>query len=474
MMSKMQQKFKALNLKKVAVLGLGLTGRSCIDFLQSVDCQAVAFDTRMSEEKADALRQQYPDTTIHVGAMHPDQFAGVDLILSSPGINLSSPNFVALTKLNIPVFGDLELFVRLNDAPILAITGSNGKTTVTHMVTAMARAAGLKVSILGNVGTPALSTLGDAADLIVMECSSFQLETIQSMRPAVGAFLNLSMDHLDRHAGMTAYRNAKQVVFRHATAAVFCRDDLPSAPDATLLGAGTPRRAHSFALSAPSSANEWGIIEQAGQRQLARGEKCFMPVDDMPSQQQPMLLNALAAAAIGDLAGLSWPAMAQALREFVGLPHRLQSIGHYQGIEWINDSKATNVGAAVAAIHAMAPKQQSHHLLLLAGGLAKGADFTDLAVAASNNVSQVFVYGADKDALSAAFCAHAADVTLTEVSSLTDAIEQAAIAATLGDKVLLSPACASQDGFKNYEHRGEVFIQAVDDYYSANKDVSHA
>lgn len=370
----------------------------------------------------------------------------------SPGLALATPALQAAAARGVKLSGDIELFARNAKAPIVAISGSNAKSTVTTLVGEMAAAAGKRVAVGGNLGTPALDLLNDDVELYVMELSSFQLETTDQLNAEVATVLNVSEDHMDRYSGLPAYHLAKHRIFRGARQVVVNRQDALSRP---LIGEGLP--CWTFGLNKPDF-KAFGLREENGEKYLAFEFQNLMPVRELKIRGAHNQANALAALALGHAVGLPFDAMLSALRSFAGLEHRCQWVRELAGVGYYNDSKATNVGAALAAIEGLGADIQGK-VVLIAGGDGKGADFKDLKGPVAANCRAVVLMGRDSgliaDALGDA-------VPQVRAQSLDDAIAQSKALAQPGDVVLLSPACASFDMFKNYEERGQLFARAVE------------
>ena len=428
------------------VLGLGATGLSIARYLRRVEGDAAFFDTREAPPGIDQLEEIWPDAEILLGdAEIPD---GTDRIIASPGIPNSHPLLEAAGAADIEVVSDIELFAREAEAPYVAVTGSNGKSTVTTLLYHMCVAAGRKVYAGGNLGKPALDLLDDdVPDLYVLELSSFQLQRTHALPADVAVLLNVAPDHLDWHASEAEYRDAKYRVYREAKAAVFNRADARATEEAAAFD-----RALSFGLDEPDG-DHYGIRQEDGVDYLARGDTLLIAVDDLAMFGVHNQSNALAALAAGDLIGLDMPAMLQVLVEFPGLPHRMQFIARVGAVDYINDSKATNVAAAVASINSV-----EGSFVLIAGGDGKGGDFNELADAVDKRMRAAVLIGRDAEKIAEAFD------TMLPVSFATDmqdAVQKAAGHAESDDTVLLAPACASLDQFPNYIVRGEEFADAV-------------
>ena len=345
--------------------------------------------------------------------------------------------------------GDIDLFVEVAQAPVIGITGSNAKSTVTALVGDMARRAGLRVGVGGNLGTPALDLLDDETQLYVLELSSFQLERAGSLDLAVATVLNVTPDHLDRHGSMPRYHAAKHRIFTGAAAVVVNSDDALTIPP---LADG--RRQIGWRLREPEL-HGFGLRDEGGVTMIAEGFELLMPADEVALPGRHNLANALAALAIGTAAGLPRDAMLEALRSFRGLPHRCEVVASHGDIEWINDSKATNVGAALAAIEGLGA---SRRLVLIAGGRDKAADFSQLRDAVARHCDRVLLIGEASGKIADAL---AGCCPIEDVGDLGSAVERAAAVAEAGQSVLLSPACASFDQFRSYEARGDAFRAAV-------------
>jgi UDP-N-acetylmuramoylalanine--D-glutamate ligase len=351
----------------------------------------------------------------------------------------------------VKLSGDIELFARNAKAPIIAISGSNAKSTVTTLVGEMAAAAGKRVAVGGNLGTPALDLLSDDVELYVMELSSFQLETTDQLNAEVATVLNVSEDHMDRYSGLPAYHLAKHRIFRGARQVVVNRQDALSRP---LLAEGQP--CWTFGLNAPDF-KAFGLREENGEKYLAFEFQNLMPVRELKIRGAHNQSNALAALALGHAVGLPFDAMLSSLRTFAGLAHRCQWLRERSGVNWYDDSKATNVGAALAAIEGLGADIDGK-LVLVAGGDGKGADFSALRAPVAAHCRAVVLLGRDAELLAQAL---GDEVPLIRVKTLDEAVQRSAELAQSGDAVLLSPACASLDMFKNFEERGRLFAQAV-------------
>jgi UDP-N-acetylmuramoylalanine--D-glutamate ligase len=394
---------------------------------------------------------------LRLGGFDLSLLDGASEVLLSPGVSPKEPIAALARERGIPVLGDIELFARAVRAPVIGITGTNGKSTVTTLVARMAAADGLRVLAGGNLGDPALDLLDQPApDLYVLELSSFQLETTSSLELLAAVVLNVSADHMDRYASLDEYALAKRRIFAHAATVVLNRDDpLVSAMRAAVLrdhaARGRTIRIVTFSTRDPSA--DFALIERGSARFLAcRGEP-LLDIADMQLTGLHNASNALAALALGEAAALGRAAMLETLQAFPGLKHRSEWVADIDGVRYIDDSKGTNVGATLAAVGGMAGP-----LVLIAGGDGKGQDFTQLKDAFSGKVRHVVLIGKDAAALESAL---AGAVSSERATTLEAAVSAAARAARAGDTVLLSPACASLDMFRDYNHRGEVFAAAV-------------
>lgn len=437
--------------KKRIIVGLGVTGLSVARYLAGRGLPFGVVDTRQNPPGLDQLKRFAPMADLHLGELDVDVLASAAELVVSPGIALSTPVLQEASARGVKLVGDIELFAREAKAPIIAITGSNAKSTVTTLVGEMAKAAGKRVAVGGNLGTAALDLLDQKAELYVLELSSFQLETTYQLNAEVATVLNISEDHMDRYPDLIAYHRAKHRIFRGARQVVFNRDDNLTRP---LVGDDLPR--FSFGLSRPDF-KSFGLLEENGVMHLAFEFGALMPVTDLKMRGAHNQANALAALALGHAAGLPMDAMLQALREFAGLPHRCQWVGQHGGVDFYDDSKATNVGAALAAINGFGADITGKQVLI-AGGDGKGADFAPLRHPVSQHCRAVVLLGRDAPLLEKTLLGA---VPLIRVESLDQAVIAANDAAEAGDAVLLSPACASLDMFKNFEERGRLFAEAV-------------
>ena len=434
------------------VVGLGKSGMSLVRFLARQGLAFAVVDTRANPPELATLREQFPQVEVRCGELDVDFLCRASELLVSPGLAIATPALQEAVKRGVKLSGDIDLFARYAKAPIIAITGSNAKSTVTTLVGEMAAAAGKKVAVGGNLGTPALDLLSDEVELYVLELSSFQLETTDQLNAEVATCLNISEDHMDRYASLAAYHLAKHRIFRGARQVVVNRDDALSRP---LVADDLP--CWSFGLGKPDF-KRFGLLEENGEKYLAYQFDALLPVRELKIRGAHNQANALAALALGHAVGLPMAPMLEALKRFAGLPHRCQWVGERNGVSYYDDSKATNVGAALAAIEGLGA-DIAGKLVLLAGGDGKGADFSALAKPVAQFCRAVLLLGRDAERLAAAL---AEGVPLIRVATLEEAVQRAAELAQPGDAVLLSPACASLDMFKNFEERGRLFAQAVE------------
>lgn len=435
--------------RPLLILGMGATGVSVARFLAEQGRCFVMADSRLDLEIADKLQRDYPGVELSLGSGHSldfDRFSGV---VVSPGVPANSPLLLRAREAGVALFGDIELFAREAHNPVTAVTGSNGKSTVVHLLAAMNKYAGVKVALGGNFGTPALDLITQPEpDHYVLELSSFQLETTSSLCPAAAVVLNISEDHMDRYADMDDYIQAKGSVYRDANVAVVNRDDKA----ALALAPGDVRRI-SFGLDEPSCDDDYGIRLRVDEPWLACGNETLLAVSNLRILGKHNWANALAALALGDAVGLPREDMLETLRGYSGLPHRSQWVAEVNGVAWLNDSKATNPGATLAALEGL-----DRPVVLIAGGQGKGADFTVLEASVKAHVKAVVLFGEDADEIAQKLDGAA---PIVRSAGMADAVAQGAGLAEPGDYVLLSPACASFDMFNGYAERGRVFMGLV-------------
>jgi UDP-N-acetylmuramoylalanine--D-glutamate ligase len=435
-----------MTVRRNLVVGLGKTGLSVVRWLVASGEAVAVTDSRAEPPGLDALRALGSAVVTHLGGFDVGALSSADRIVLSPGVSRAEPLVRAALERGLPVVGDVELFARASAAPTVAITGTNGKSTVTTLVAEMAQAAGLRVRAGGNLGEPALDLLAQPApELYVLELSSYQLESTDSLSLRAAVVLNVTPDHMDRYASVAAYAAAKARIYSNASVAVVNEDD----PVVREMPAPGQRRI-GFSIAGVA---DFSIVAGASGPALARGGVALLPLSEMRLPGRHNAANALAALAIGSELGLALEPMLATLRSFGGLAHRTQVVAERGGVRFVDDSKGTNVGATLAAVEGLAEP-----LVVIAGGDGKGQDFTPLAAAFRGRVRHVVLIGRDRLRLAAALegacpCEFADDMDAAVVA--------AARVARAGDLVLLSPACASLDMFRDYAARGDAFAAAA-------------
>ncbi|MDP8079174.1 UDP-N-acetylmuramoyl-L-alanine--D-glutamate ligase [Phocoenobacter skyensis] len=419
--------------KKVTIVGLGQTGLSCVDYFLDKKVELRVIDTRPHPTGVDKLPKEI---ALHTGSLNLDWLLNSDLVVISPGLALATPEIQQVLKAGIEVVGDIELFCREATAPIIAITGSNGKSTVTALTADMARQAGLKVGMGGNIGVPALTLLKKEYELYVLELSSFQLETTFSLKAKAATVLNICEDHMDRYESLEGYRQAKLRIYHNAENVIVNSEDKQTYPDE--------------AVSSEIDFAENGARYSVKNGQLYSYQRPMIEIEKLKITGRHNMLNALAAVALAEAANIPSHGIINALYTYGGLDHRFQLVPTNDGIIWINDSKATNVGSTVAALTGL---NVEGTLYLLLGGDGKGADFSELTPLINQPYIQCYCFGKDGAKLA----------QLTEqsviVESMIEAVAQIRPRLRQGDMVLLSPACASLDQFPNFEVRGQKFME---------------
>jgi len=431
---------------KILVVGLGSTGMSVAQYLMQLDFKFAIIDSRAKPPLMDEFMEQMPDTPIFTGGFDDHAFKVATHLVVSPGLSLHEKVIIKAVANGSKIVSDIDLFACSVTEPIVAITGSNGKSTVTTMVGDMAKVAGRRVSVGGNLGVPALDLLDQKADLYVLELSSFQLERTSMLNAAAATVLNVTADHLDRHADMAQYAREKQQVFRGNGVMVINLDD----PTVVAMKE-SDRETLTFSIK---TAADYHLKSIDGNEYLMRDDLALMPLQALPLEGRHNAANALAALALGTAIGLDDDSMCRALKKFKGLEHRMQRVAEIRGVNWINDSKATNIGACVAALDGYERK-----VILIAGGDAKGADMNELTPTIIEKAKSVVLMGKDGALIMQAL--ENCNVPLYLASNINEAVQIAARLAVSGDSVLLSPACASTDQFKNYQDRGNKFTKAV-------------
>lgn len=440
-----------------AVIGTGITGLSVARFLARRHQPFVLFDTRELPPNLDKIKAEFPDIQLQLGELDADSLLHFDELIVSPGISIETPAIAAAKNAGVSVVGDVEIFSRFAKAPIVAITGSNAKSTVTTLVGEMAANAGIKVAVGGNLGTPALDLLADDIQLYVMELSSFQLETVTKLNAKAATILNISADHLDRYTNMRAYILAKLRVYFGAEHIIVNRNDVLTHPP---LAANTKP----IYFGGKADFGSFGLIEENGETFLAQNLKPLLAASELKIRGKHNVDNALAALALGNAAGIPIAAMLETLRHFRGLHHRCEFVASKAGVEFYNDSKGTNIGATLAAIAGLA--RNPAQLIVIAGGEGKGQDFNELKPVLAKTACQLMLIGRDASLIAAAA---QGVVPVHFAGSMQEAVDKSFALAHTGDAVLLSPACASFDMFKNYEDRGNKFCDAVQTLIAGTK-----
>ncbi|KAF0206559.1 MAG: UDP-N-acetylmuramoylalanine--D-glutamate [Gallionellaceae bacterium] len=447
--------------KQVLVLGLGETGLSLVRWMLVHGAKVRVADSRNAPPALAALQASLPQVEARCGIFRSELLDGIELVAISPGIALSEPFVQKAVARGIPVVGDIELFARSlpqeNPPQVIAITGANGKTTVTSMVGAMCRAAGLDTEVAGNISPAVLDVLiqrkGKHPDVWVLELSSFQLETTYSLSANAATVLNISEDHLDRYANMAAYIAAKARVFRcdgRSSVQVLNRDD----PESMAMGL-RDRLIQTFGVETPPlGKHDLGIEREGDEIWLIEGSRRLMNAGELQVIGLHNIANALAAISLCRAVGLPMPPLLNALRDFKGLPHRVEEVAEINGVTYFDDSKGTNVGATVAALNGL-----GRPAVVILGGDGKGQDFTPLQTPVAAHARVAVLIGRDADKIAAVL--KECGVPLMHAADMREAVRISAAEAQAGDAVLMSPACASFDMFRNYVHRAEVFVAAV-------------
>ncbi|MFO7992648.1 MAG: UDP-N-acetylmuramoyl-L-alanine--D-glutamate ligase [Marinobacter sp.] len=437
--------------RRTLVVGLGKTGLSCVRYLCEKGRDVAVADSRLTPPGLGELESGWPELPVYLGDFDPEVFAGFNELVVSPGISVAEPAIRHAAEKGAAIRGDIDLFAEAADAPVVAITGSNGKTTVTTLVGEMAKAAGRQVEVGGNIGTPALDLLGRGADLYVLELSSFQLETTRELNALAATVLNVSDDHMDRYPTKMEYFQAKQRIFNGCRNAVVNLDDALSTPMARdnlrFLCFGFNRINPETFSTRDDDEGTW----------ITFGFDNLLLADELGLMGRHNISNVMAALALGHAAGLPMEVMLETAKQFRGLPHRCEFIRRVGDVDYINDSKGTNVGATVAAIQSLAPVNGK--VVLVAGGEGKGADFSLLAEPVAAHCRAAVLIGTDAGLIASALGPR---VDVVNASTMEDAVRKAASLAEPGDRVLLSPACASFDMFRDYNDRGDSFRKQVE------------
>lgn len=450
-MSAMNKQSSVVPYKKVAVIGFGLTGQSVINYLGNSTTELIAMDTRELATNTRALRRSFPKVRLVTGGLDQHTLETADMVVVSPGVSIRELDLRNRIGPQTQLLGDIELFARYANAPIIAITGSNGKSTVASLVKILVDAGEQKALLGGNIGVPALDLFEEVTpDVYVLELSSFQLETTSSLKADVAVVLNLSEDHLDRYESYQGYIDTKMQIYHGARREVINRDE-PLVPQITLPDT------LSFGLGTPKDDSEFGLIREGGRSWLARGNQKLLATDKLALNGQQNWLNVLASFALVTQYGMQLnDAMMQAACQFDGLQDRCEQVADRDGVIWINDSKGTNVGATLAAIEGF-----SEPKIMIMGGQSKGADLSPLSDAIGEDVREVILLGEDAEKIADVL---GDEVKISRQESLEQAVLRAQKIAKPGDVVLMSPACASFDMFESYAARGEAFRQLVKQY----------
>ena len=430
---------------KILVVGMGITGISVARYLHKLGLVFAMIDSRDKPPLGNEFFQQTPDIPVFTGGFDESAFKVATHLIVSPGVSLQEKSIIKAIARGAKIISDIDLLTCSINAPIVGITGSNGKSTVTTMLGDMAKLARKKVAVGGNLGTPALDLLEQDAQLYVLELSSFQLERTNLLNATAATVLNVTADHLDRHADLAEYTLEKQRIFRGDGVMVINADD---ALVAAMQEAG--RKTLTFSIKGVA---DFYLAYQGDSEYLMYQQTPLMSLAELPLEGRHNAANALAALALGFALGFDLSLMCEALKDFQGLEHRMQKVAQIRGVTWVNDSKATNIGACVAALEGYERK-----VILIAGGDAKGADMNELSPVIKQKAKSVVLMGKDADLIEQAL---AACVPVHRAENMVQAVQIAASLARGGDSVLLSPACASLDQYKNYQDRGNQFAQAV-------------
>ena len=433
------------------IVGLGKTGLSCFRYLSNQGLNVAITDSREEPPELLELKAEFESASVYLGQINEQVLLASDQIILSPGVSLDNKSIKLSIENNIPVFGDIELFCQKAQAPIIAVSGSNGKSTVTTIVAEMTRLAGLKTYVGGNIGIPALDLLSDSTpDLYVLELSSFQLETTYSLNAHASVVLNVSPDHMDRYSSLEDYANTKKRIYSGQGLMVLNKDEeyIHSIID-------SKRDTIYFSLGAPEGEN-FGLINHNNEVWLSQGNEKIINKNQLKIKGEHNISNALAAMALAGAVNVPTNIMADVLKNFTGLEHRCQLVREIDNVSWYNDSKATNVGACIAAITGLC---ELGNIILIAGGDSKGADLSSLNPIVKKYIKRVFLFGIDANKLADVM---GSDVDKEFVNNMNEAVKGASKIADSDDIVLLAPACSSLDMYKNYQQRGDAFISAID------------
>ena len=445
---------KELKQSKVAVVGLGMSGMSTLRFMLSHGITPKVFDSRLTPPIADKDQKYINQVERMFGQFKLDEFVSYDYVIVSPGISLKEPAIAEALKTNDNVFCDVELFARINTKPVIAVTGSNGKSTVVAWLEDFLNRLGKNAVACGNYGVPVLDVIekgynGKEVDVYVMELSSFQLESVHSLMCDVATVLNVTPDHMDRYDSFSEYGKAKLNVYTHANLCLYNNDDFSTKP------LNDCNKVHAFGTSVQSRAeNYWQFNKET--EDLLLNNECIGNLADLALTGSHNGLNAIVVLALANAIGVDPKNSFSQLSQFQGLPHRCQKIANLNGIDYIDDSKATNVASTQAALSGLS-RSASANIVLIAGGDAKGADLSELQSDINSKVKKVIALGKDKRE----FTEFLKPEQLILVNSMVEAVQQANQQAVSGDIVLLSPACASIDMYTNYQQRGLDFKDNV-------------
>lgn len=434
----------------VVIVGLGKTGLSCVRYFSKQSLNIAVTDSRLEPPELASLNNEFVSVPAYLGEIKKEVLLAAEQVVLSPGVSQQEDSIKQAIAKGIPVVGDVELFCQQANAPIIAISGSNGKSTVTTLVAEMTSNASLKTCVGGNLGTPVLDLLNEPTpDVYVLELSSFQLETTFSLNAHASAVLNVSPDHMDRYASLEEYASAKNKIYSGQGVMVINKDDaiVNAMTDAS-------RKSISFSLDKPQD-NNFGLIKEAGDVFLGQGKEKIINQNELLIKGEHNMANVLAAMALADSINVSKQAMIETLKTFRGLEHRCQLVKTINNIHWYNDSKATNVGACVASIKGLC---ETGKIILIAGGDSKGADLSGLKPIVKQYVKKVLLLGVDANKIKNVI---GSDVSCEFVSDMDEAVVKANECAVSGEQVVLAPACASLDMYKNYQERGDVFVKAV-------------
>lgn len=437
------------------VVGLGATGLSCVRYLVAQGKLVSVIDSRQAPPGLDTLRAEFPEVEVTLGGFDASVMTRVDVLVMSPGVPLSTPAVQTALANGVRLSSDIELFCQAHQGRTVLITGSNAKSTVTSWVADIADRAGVSYVVGGNLGQPALTLLETPVELAILELSSFQLELVGPLRADVATVLNVSEDHQDRYPSFAAYQQTKQRIYFGCRHAVFNRDDVLTFP---LLPTGVAQT--TFGLDQPDL-KQFGVREHDGETWLACGRDLWIPAKDVALPGRHNRSNALAVMALAQAIGLDRDAILASIRAFKGLPHRCEPVGSIDGVQYVNDSKGTNVGATLAAVEGLG-RDHPGRLILLLGGQGKGADFSSLNQPVAQLCKSSWVFGQDQEQIAAALSAGGHSSTVHRVDTMEQALTGAEAEALSGDIVLLSPACASFDQFDDFQHRGNVFRSWVE------------